>query len=85
MLWLVLLGTALMGAGILLIVLQHDRAGSVAHNPPSSWAVDDHVRTTSFARVEPPTVAVVTVRPNVAPAKPRPLGATPAGWCPPSI
>lgn len=82
MLWLVLLGTALMGAGILLIVLQRDRAGSVAQLPPSSWSVDDHVRTTSFAHVEPPTV---TVRVNAAPANRRALGATPAGWCPPSM
>ncbi len=85
MLWLVLLGAALMGTGILLIVLQRKKAGSVAHNPPPPWVAGDHVRATSFAHIEPPTVTGVTARAEVKPGNPRPLGAIPAGWYPPSI
>jgi hypothetical protein len=65
MLWLVLFGVALMGTGILLIVLQRENAKTVVQDPP--------------------TVAFAAVAVDVTPGKPRPLGATPPGWCPPSI
>jgi hypothetical protein len=65
MLWLVLLGAAWMGTGILLIMLQRENEKTVAQDPP--------------------TVVLPVVRVNVTPENQRPLGATPAGWCPPSI
>jgi hypothetical protein len=93
MLWLVLLGAAVMGVGLLLVLVQRAKARSVAPGegqqaappqpapPASSWRNPDQTGPVRFVGM--PYAAPAAVRPGPTPARVRPLGAIPPGWCAP--
>ena len=93
MLWLVLLGAAVIGVGLLLVLVQRAKARSVAPGAgqqaappqpaPPAWPSLDPDRTGPIANVGMPYATPAAVRPGPTPARARPLGAIPPGWCAP--